>query len=217
MNCPNCGHENPTEAEFCANCGSRLTTGVEPSPYRPFEREAPRRPSLVDRMIRAARLDVQLYEEVEADPGATSQALKVVLLVGLASGIGLLALGGGPRDLVLGVFGGIIQWAVWAYVTYLIGTRMLPTPVTHATWGQLARTTGFAQSPGVLKILGFIPLIGGVIFFGAAIWQFVAMVIAVRQALDFESTWRAVGVVAIGFVIFLVINIFFATIFGVGA
>ncbi len=172
------------------------------------------RASIVDRMFGAARLDVHTYEDVEADPSATLQAVWVVVLVSVASGIGLLGTGGGLGALIVGVVLGVAQWAIWAFVTYWIGTRILPTPETHATWGQLARTTGFAQSPGVLKVLGFIPVIGLTIFFVVSVWQFAAMVIAVRQALDYSSTWRALGVVAIGFVIVLVVTLTLGLIFG---
>ena len=172
------------------------------------------RASIVDRMFGAARLDVHAYEDVEADSNATLQAAWVVVLVSVASGIGLLGTGGGFGGLIVGVALGVGQWAVWAFVTYWVGTRYLPTPETHATWGQLARTTGFAQSPGVLKVLGFIPVLGLAIFFLVALWQFAAMVIAVRQALDYSSTWRALGVVAIGFVIVLVLTLILGLIFG---
>ncbi len=163
------------------------------------------RASIVDRMFGAARLDVHTYEDLEADPSATLQAVWVVVLVSVASGLGVLGTGGGLGGLIVGVVLGVAQWAFWAFITYWVGTRFLPTPETHATWGQLARTTGFAQSPGVLKVLGFIPVIGLVIFFVVSVWQFAAMVIAVRQALDYESTGRAIGVCLIGWLIQTVI------------
>ena len=165
-------------------------------------------------MFGAARLDDHTYEAVEADPSATLQAAWVVVLVSVASGIGLLGTGGGLGGLIVGVALGVSQWAFWAFITYWVGTRFLPTPETHATWGQLARTTGFAQSPGVLKVLGFIPGIGLTLFFVVSVWQFAAMVIAVRQALDYRSTWRALDVVAIGFAVVLLFTLIFGLIFG---
>lgn len=210
MECPACGHENPSDAEFCGDCGSRLAASPGGSAYRPFDAPAPAT-SMVDRMFGAARLNVSTYEEVEADSGATLQAMWVVVIVSVASGIGLLGTGGNFRGLIIGVVLGVVQWAMWASLTYWIGTGLLRTPETHATWGQLARTTGFAQSPGVLRVLGFIPGVGSVIFVGVALWQFAAMVIAVRQALDYRSTWRAVGVVAIAFIaVFAVASILIA-------
>ena len=161
---------------------------------------------MFERMIGAAGLNVHTYEQVENDPSATGQALMVVIIVAVAAAIGvLLAEGGNPiLDLVFGVIRGLAGWALWALVTFLIGTTILKTPQTNVSWSQLARTTGFAQTPGVFQILAFIPFIGGLIAVVASLWQLVAMVLAVRQALDYESTWRAVGVVVIGFIIVVI-------------
>ena len=160
---------------------------------------------MLNRMIGAARLDVRVYEEVEADTTATPQAMTVVMLVALASGIGALATGG-LGGLISGVIFGLVSWAFWAYITYVIGTTLFRTPETEADWGQLARTTGFAQTPGVLRVFGLIPGIGLTIYFAASLWQLVAMVIAVRQALDYRSTWRALGVVAVGFIVLIIVQ-----------
>ena len=156
---------------------------------------------MVNRMIRACRLDVHLFEEVEADSSATRQALSVVVLAALAIGIASLALGTtGLIGLFFGVVTAIAGWALWAWILYLIGTKILPSPETHADWGQLARTVGFAQSPGVFRVFGVLPVVGGIIFLVVSVWMLVAMVIAVRQALDYTSTLRALGVVLLGFI-----------------
>ena len=68
-------------------------------------------PSLTDRMIRAARLDVSLYNEVEADVSANNQALTVVALSAVASGIGAAlgaAIQGRPGLIVGGLIGAIV-------------------------------------------------------------------------------------------------------------
>lgn len=163
--------------------------------------------SLVDRMKRAALLDVTLYEEVEHDSTATGQAMTVVVLSSVAAGIGGLA--GGVGGLVLGAVWGLVGWFLWAGLTYLIGTRMLPEPETEADLGQLLRTLGFAAAPGVLRVFGFIPGLGWLISFAASVWMLVATVIAVRQALDYRSTGRAVAVCAIGWLVILVVSTFF--------
>ena len=156
---------------------------------------------MVNRMIRACRLDVHLFEEVEADSSATRQALLVVGLAALAIGIASFALGTtGLVGLFLGVVTAIAGWALWAWILYLIGTKILPSPETHADWGQLARTVGFAQSPGIFRVFGVLPVVGWIIFLVVSVWMLVAMVIAVRQALDYTSTLRALGVVLLGFI-----------------
>jgi hypothetical protein len=165
---------------------------------------------MLRRMINAARLDRATYEEVENDPNATLQALLVVIIVALAAGVGaLLAVQEEAVNpiwgFVSGVIGGLIRWALWALITFLVGTTILKTARTNASWSQLARTTGFAQTPGILQILVFIPIIGWIIAAIAGIWQLVAMVVAVRQALDYESIWRTLGVVVIGFIIIAIV------------
>jgi hypothetical protein len=152
--------------------------------------------SLVNRMIRAAKLEVNLYEEVEADSKATMSAMWVVIIASVAAGIGTgiagIMSGKGTMFFLWGLLGGLavalLGWLAWAGITYLLGTTVLKGPNTSSTWGELLRTVGFAQSPGVLKILSFIPVVGGVISLGASIWVLVAVVIGVRQALD-VSTW----------------------------
>jgi hypothetical protein len=151
-------------------------------------------------MIRAAKLDVDLYEEVEADQTAMGQAMTVVVLAGVAAGIGNLAQGG-LGGLVAGTLAALLGWYVWAFLVYWIGTRLLPEPQTRADHGELLRTVGFSSAPGVIRVLGVIPGFANVVFSIAGVWMLVAMVIAVRQALDYESTWRAIGVCAVGWLV----------------
>jgi hypothetical protein len=172
--------------------------------------------SITDRMIRAAKLDVNLYEEVEADKGAMGQAMGVVVLSSIAAGIGTIGTAG-IKGLVLGTIVALVGWFIWAFLTYFIGTRLLPEPQTKADYGELLRTIGFSSSPGVLRVLGIIPMMGSILSFICGIWMLVAMVIAVRKALDYKSTWRAVGVCLIGWIVQIVIfGIFFGLAGGFG-
>ncbi len=157
-------------------------------------------PDIRDRMIRAAKLDAQLYEEVEADRGAMRQATAVVILSAVAAGIGNFAQGGVGGILVLSV-AALVSWYIWAFLTYMIGTRLLPEPATRADLGELLRTLGFASTPGLIRVLGIVPGLTDLVFMVAAVWMLIAMVIAVRQALDYESTLRAVGVCLIGWIV----------------
>jgi hypothetical protein len=150
-------------------------------------------------MIRAAKLDVHLYEEVEADNTATTQAVGVVVLSAIAAGIGTR--GGEFGGLIVGGVIALVSWYIWAYMTYLIGTKILPESQTHATHSELLRTIGFSSSPGLIRVLGVVPGLRDIVFLVAGIWMLVAMIIAVRQALDYHSTWRAVGVCAIGWIV----------------
>ena len=152
-----------------------------------------------DRMIRAAKLDVQLYEEVEADQGAMAQAMTVVILSALAAGIGSANVG--LLGMAIGMIGALIGWYVWAFLTYFIGTKLLAEPQTRADHKELLRTIGFSSAPGLIRVLGIIPGLRTPLFLVAGVWMLVAMVIAVRQALDYTSTGRAIGVCVIGWVV----------------
>ena len=169
--------------------------------------------SFENRIIRAAMLDSNLYEEVEADKSAQGQAMAIVVLASIAAGIGLYKTGG-LSGIITGTMASLIGWYVWAYLTYFIGTKILPEPQTEADLGELLRTIGFASSPGLLRVFYFIPGIGAYVYLISSLWMLVAMIIAVRQALDYNSTLRAIGVCVIGyaFQIFFLVLIF--SIFG---
>ena len=172
--------------------------------------------SFTERMIRAAKLDVALYEEVEADKGAMGQAMGVVILSSVAAGIGTIS-ATGIKGLIFGTIVALLGWFIWAFLTYFIGTRLLPEPQTKSDYGELLRTIGFSSSPGVLRVLAIIPMLGVILNFVIGIWMLVAMVIAVRQALDYKSTWRAVGVCLIGWIVQIAIfGLFFWLVGGFG-
>lgn len=154
--------------------------------------------SLGERMLGAARLQNWAFEEVEADTTATSQAAGVIAMVAVAQAIG--DVGGGTPGIILGLISAFFGWAVWAGVTYLIGSGIFHGT---ATWGELLRTIGFAHAPGVLAVFGFIPVFGGLIRAVVAIWILIAGIIAIRQALDF-STGRAIMTAVIGWLALLI-------------
>lgn len=178
--------------------------------------------TLLERAIGAARLDVATYEEVEHDQTALAQAMAVVAIASIATGIGSASASGGHGiGLVGGVIAAMIGWVVWAFTIYLVGTKMLPEADTKSDLGELLRTTGFAAAPGVVGALGIIPGIGGLVLTVVWLWQLAAMVVAVRQALDYTSTGRAVIVCVVGMiaqlvVIFLLMTLVFGGIAALG-
>jgi len=162
-------------------------------------------------MVGAAKLNVDVYEEVEADSTATSQAMAVVLLSSVAAGIGSAALGAG---VIASAIVALLSWVSWAFLTYFVGTRLFPEPQTHADTGQLMRTLGFAQSVGVLRVFGGVPVLGSLLLGVVSVWMLVAMVIAVRQALDYTSTWRAFAVVVVAWLMVIVPAVLLLGLFG---
>lgn len=155
--------------------------------------------SIVDRMRGAALLDVATYEEVEHDRSATGQAAVVVVLVAICSAIGL-AWRGGP-NVIGGPIAALLSWLIWSGVTYIVGTKVFHGT---ATWGELLRTLGFAQAPGVLLILALIPVLGGLVYVAVSIWLLATGVVAIRQALDI-STGRAVITALVAWIIIAII------------
>ena len=166
----------------------------------------------VNRIIRACKLDVSLYEEVEADKSATFQAALVVILSSLAAGVGALSLG--ASNFLMAPILSLISWYIWAYLIYFIGAKLFPEANTKADHGQLLRTIGFSSAPGLIRIFGFTPELMSITFIGGGIWMLIAMIVAVRQALDYQSTWRAIGVVVIGFLVQAIVLIMLIRIFG---
>jgi hypothetical protein len=155
-------------------------------------------------MWRAARLEAALYEEVEADRAATSQAFAVVVLAALAAGVGSFH-NGGVGGILWTAVAWLAGWYAWARTTWWIGTKLLPGPETHADTGELLRTLGFSSSPGVLLALALFEPLAGAVFLVCGLWMLAAMVIAVRQALDYRGSLRAVAVCAIGFPVYAAI------------
>ncbi len=172
--------------------------------------EATGQASIVDRMIRAAKLEPQVYEEVEHDQSATGQALLVVVLGAVAAGIGALL--GGVVALIVGIVAALVGWGVYAFIAYWVGTNIFKGPQTEATWGELLRTLGFASSPRVLLVLGIIPVLGFFIGLVVFIWTLITTVIAIRQALDFD-TGRAIGTAVVSWLALLVVYIVVGAIF----
>jgi len=154
--------------------------------------------SITDRMMGAATLDVATYEEVEADTTATGQAAVVVVIAAVASAIG--AMGRGGPGIITMLIGTLLGWAIWSWITYFIGTRFFGGT---ATWGELARTIGFAQTPRILLVLAIIPVLGGLVSIAVAIWLLIAGIVAIRQALD-VTTGKAVLTAIIGWIVAII-------------
>jgi hypothetical protein len=173
------------------------------------------RRTFLRRLVGAALLDPDTYEEIEADRTATRQAVVVVLLSSVSMGFGARGFGG--RGLLAVVFFSavaLMAWAAWSLVTYEIGVRILPESNTRADVGELLRTTGFAAAPGILRIFGIVPGLGVPVFIISAVWMLAAMVVAVRQALDFTGTRRALAVCGLGWLFAIGFAVLFGMLFG---
>jgi hypothetical protein len=176
---------------------------------------APNATTFPIRLLGALALDRTIYEEVEADRSATGQAMLVVVLSSISAGIGGLGLSSGSLKSIAFISGlALLSWATWAIVTYHIGAKLMPEPQTRADVGELMRTIGFSSAPGMLRVFGVVPAATVPAFAITAVWMLVAMVVAVRQALDYKSTARAVAVCLLGWTLAIAIAVGLGLLFG---
>ena len=165
----------------------------------------------VNRVFRAIKIDIDLYEEVEKDKSATVQAGIVVVLSSLAAGVGALQLG--VSNFLLAPALSLLSWYVWAYLIYFVGVKLFGDSTTKSNHSELLRTIGFSSAPGLIRVFGVTPDLMTVTFIGSAFWMLACMVVAVKSALDYDSMWKALGVVIVAwlfqaFFLFLVIVLF---------
>jgi hypothetical protein len=170
--------------------------------------------TFLQRLIGAAALDAAIYEEVEADAGATAQAMSVVVLASIAMGIGAHGLGGNAS--AIAVFGviALLSWAAWALLMFEVGARILPGRNTRSSPYELLRTVGFAATPGFAAVLAVLPGVAVPVLVGTWVWMLLAMIVAVRQALDYETTRHAVAVCVLGWVLATCIAFGLGMVFG---
>jgi hypothetical protein len=171
---------------------------------------------MFQRMLRAARLDPAFYEMVEADPKYILEALYVVILASAASGLGSAIHYGGVVPFVRDLISGLITWVVWAGVTLWIGTTVTRGPETRSDMGEMLRVLGYSYAPRILAFFVFVPVLGGLLVAVALVWQLLAGVVAIRQALDF-TTGRAVATVILGWIALVAITVVLGLVFGAGA
>ena len=165
----------------------------------------------LNRIFRAIKIDIDVFEEVEKDKNATVQAGIVVVLSSLAAGVGSLHLG--ASNFLIAPALSLLSWYVWAYIIYFVGVKLFGDNKTKSDHGELLRTIGFSSAPGLIRVFGVTPELMTVTFVGSAFWMLACMVVAVKSALDYDSLWKAFGVVVVSwlvqaFFLFLIIVLF---------
>jgi len=166
---------------------------------------------LIERMIRAARLEPSLYIEVENDDTATGQAAGVVLIVAVCAAIGGAMATNHAHSLIGAGINAVVLWLFWSFILLVVGRLLGGT----ADFGEVMRTLAFAHTPGVLALFSFIPILGALANLAAWLWTLLATVIAVREAMDFD-TGRAVLTVVLPTIILIALAIVAGLIFGLG-
>ena len=163
------------------------------------------------------KLDPHAFEDVERDTTAIGQSVGVIALAAAAAGIGNIYYGG-LTGIVSAAFMSVISFLVWSLIIWLVGTKVMPEPATKADYPETFRVLGFAAAPGLASVITIIPILGWILMFLIWVWQIAAMVVAVRQVLDYSTTGKAIIVVLIGFVINLIVTlIVFAPLLGMRA
>jgi hypothetical protein len=157
-----------------------------------------------ERVVGALKLDPNTFEEIERDPTAMGQAVGVIALAALSAGIGNIWYGG-ISGILLGIVSSLIGYVLWAVVVWLVGTKVMPDPATKADFPETFRVIAFAAAPGLFGAVTIIPILGYLLMFLIWLWSIAAMVVAVRQVLDYSDTFKAAIVVLIGFVVNLVV------------
>jgi len=170
--------------------------------------------AMVERMIGVARLDVPTYEAIERDTTALPPAMIVVALAAVAGGIGSIGDEGGV-GLIGGIIGSVVLWAIFSAVAFFVGTRLLASAATSSSWQEVARTLGFAYTPSLLAVFGFIPVLGGLLALVGFVWFLITATIALRQSLDM-STGRAIATAVISFIPAALVAGIILRLFGIG-
>ncbi|MFO8037244.1 MAG: Yip1 family protein [Anaerolineales bacterium] len=176
--------------------------------------------TMIDRVLRAAKLDVDFFKEAEADPSLNQEALMVIVLVSAISAVGSFISGlmGGKIGaaliaLIITVILGVVNYYIWGYLTHFIGSSLFDATSEP---GEVLRVLGYASGPRVLGFFSFIPCVGGLVGLIGAIWALVAGFIGVREALDLD-TGKTLITVIIGWAVIMIITFAVSSIIGVGS
>ena len=163
--------------------------------------------TFAERVVGALKLDANTFEDIERDTTAMGQAVGIISLAAAASSLGSIWTLGFGR-IIFAILISICGYLLWALIVWLVGTKLMPDPATSADFPETFRVVAFAASPGLIGVVSIIPFIGTFIAFLLTpiiwLWSMAAMVIAARQVLDYTDTFKAVIVVLIGFVVYLV-------------
>jgi hypothetical protein len=165
-----------------------------------------------ERVVGAMKLEANAFEDVERDVTAMGQAVGVIALYAVSSGISWIRYNG-LSGIATGIIAALIGYAVWAVIVWIVGTKVMPEPATKADFPETFRVVAFAAAPGLLCFIGIIPILGWLVGFAIWLWMIAAMVVAVRQVLDYSTTGKAIVVVIIGFIVNLVVGVILGIMF----
>jgi hypothetical protein len=145
--------------------------------------------SLVRQTIGAMTFRAAIYREIATQPGATAPAIGILLLSCFVPG---------SVSIVYGTLGGILYsfsgWAIWICLAYMIGAKIFPESPVDSGLLRLLRAGGFAASPALLGFFGLAAVVGHILPITTTVWVIAATAVAIREALQYRTTSRAVAV-----------------------
>ncbi|MDA8175383.1 MAG: YIP1 family protein [Nitrospiraceae bacterium] len=150
-------------------------------------------PVILNRALRAAALDPYVYDELSPRGQAMGQAVAIIILSGVAAGIGD-ARSGGIAAFLIGTVAALAGWFLWTLVAYFAGTRMFPGRRTTSGYVRMLTFAGFASAPGLIRVLELLPGLRAPVFLAAAVWMIAATIIGIKQSLRYSSTLKAAGI-----------------------
>ena len=147
-------------------------------------------------IIRSIRLDKSLYK----DPNTFGElslyyAGLIMVLDGIAGAIALSTLY--KTNIIFSGVTALLSWMVWGILIYVIGIKLFPDPSTNTSFKKILITVGFAHAPGLFRFFVFMPSLVVPIVFLTQFWIFAALIIGVRETLNFKSNFKSAGVVII--------------------
>jgi hypothetical protein len=166
---------------------------------------------VMSRIMRLARLDTTVFDEVRMDPTATASSFVVAAAATVAAGLGgwlwwiqKTDFDGGKvfvQSVILGSIFAVLLWVVWLFVVYVLLTQVFRE---RADLQQLIRTMGMAAAPLGLSILLLIPGINYGIALASIALFFGLTTIAIQSVTTAEPA-KVLMANAAGFVIWAVI------------
>ena len=161
----------------------------------------------LNRVFRAIKIDIELFEEVEKDKNATVQAGIVVVLSSLAAGIGAIHLG--ASNLIFGPLISLASWYFWAFLIFIVGTKLFPDKQTKVSFKTVLTAVGFAHAPGLLRFFAVTPDLMIPLIFLTQFWIFAGLIISTKQILSLRSNFKSFGIILLSFLIIAFLSISF--------
>ena len=159
-------------------------------------------------IVRSLKLDKTLYKENKyfGEAGIYFAGL-IMILDGVAGAVAANTV----IKTAIGMSGltAILTWFIWAILIYVLGVKIFPDKQTKVSFKKVLTAVGFAHAPGLLRFFAVTPELMIPIIFITQFWIFAALIISIRQILNFKSNLKSFGIVFLSFLIIVFMSISF--------